>query len=211
LTNNYSYICKKLLKFTIIKKLIFILAIAAVLASCKTDELKVFQIDPNAMISIKPDAKAFKSQAMKVKATTGHLSSLEIVKQTTAIQINSFLFGKVQIGERGFESNQRDTISAIPCLKMYGLDIINSDGEYVHDFIESTDCILLKFSLLFAGAPRDTLAYIPNATLRAAEAIIKQAYADKDKALILKTFNEAFTFIPITGAEYKVLKAQGLQ
>ena len=192
-------------------KLFLLLAITALLASCGTNnEPKPFVIDPLATVNIKPAA----GTVMKVKAENNpaHLTALEIVKQTTVIQINSFLFGKIQIGERGFESTQRDTISEIPCLKMYGLDIINQEGNYVPDFIESTDCILIKFDLHAPyGAPRDTLAYIPNATLRAAEVLIKQAYEAKDMQLILNTFNTAFTFIPITGAEYKALKAQNLQ
>jgi len=165
-----------------------------------------FSLKPDAMVSIKPASSALKS------VSTTHLTDLEIVKQTTIIQCNFFLWGEAVVGERGFQSNQRDTVSNTPCLKMYGLDIINQEGNYVPEFIESTDCILIKFDLHAPyGAPRDTLAYIPNATLRAAESLIKQAYETKDMELILNTFNEAFTFIPITGAEYKALKAQNLQ
>ena len=187
------------------KNIIFIL-ILTTLFSCKSkDEPKVFKLDPLATFSIKPASEAWKVNGQFAKSSDSiHLSALEIVKQTTIIQ-TSFC-------ERVFESSQRDTISTIPCLKMYGLDIINQEGNYVPDFIESTNCILIKFDLHAPyGAPRDTLAYIPNATLRAAELLIKQAYEAKNTELILKTFNEAFTFIPITGKEYKELKSKNLQ
>jgi hypothetical protein len=187
-------------------KKLFYLLIAVLLIACKVDEPKVFQIDPLATVNIKPAA----GTVMKVKSNVNveHLTALEIVKQTTIIQYNF----KGDRWERGFESNQRDTISAVPMLKMYGLDIINQEGDYVPDFIESIDCILIKFDTHAPyGAPRDTLAYIPNATLRAAELIIKQAYEAKNEELILNTFNTAFTFIPISGAEYRELKKNKLQ
>lgn len=190
------------------KKLFFILLLAFTVASCAKDEIG-FNVDPNAMISLKP-AAGTKLRSAEIDSI--HLSALEIVKQTTIIQYNYFLWGEAAVWERVFESNQRDTTSNTPCLKMYGLDIINQEGNYVPDFIESTDCILIKFDLHApSGAPRDTIAYIPNATLRTAETIIKQSYADKNEALVLNTFNEAFTFIPITGAEYKALKSENLQ
>jgi len=190
------------------KKLIIITLISIAFASCGSkDEPNILKLDPNAMISIKPAYGASKAPAF-VKVTDTHLSALDIVKQTTIIQYN---FNNLK-WERVFESNQRDTVSSTPCLKMYGVDIINQDGNYVPDFIESADCILIKFNLHApAGAPRDTLGYIPNSTIRSAQIIIKQAYENKDEALMIKTFNEAFTFIPITGAEYKTLKAQNLQ
>ncbi len=194
------------------KKLLLFALVATALIGCKTEEpeQKTFVIDPLATVNIKPAIGAWNAP-MKVKSVDGHLSALEIVKQTTVIQFNYFMLNNLT-WERGFESNQRDTVSAVPCLKMYGLDIINQEGNYVPDFIESTDCILIKFDLHApSGAVRDTLAYIPNATLRAAEVIIKQAYADKNMELIINTFNNAFTFIPISGAEYKALKAQNLQ
>lgn len=192
------------------KKLFLFIALAALMVGCKTEEpVKPFQIDPLATVNIKPKAGAWNAP-MKVKSTEGHLSALEIVKQTTALQYNYATMG-AYTWERGFGDLQRDTISEIPQLKMWGSDIIDADGEYIPYFIESVDCILLKFDLHVSYAPRDTIAYIPNATLRAAETIIKQAYEAKDMELILNTFNTAFTFIPITGAEYKALKAQGLQ
>jgi len=187
-------------------KKLFYLLIAVLLIACKGDEPKVFQIDPLATVNIKPAA----GTVMKVKSNVNveHLTALEIVKQTTIIQYNF----KGDRWERGFESNQRDTISTVPMLKMYGLDIINQEGNYVPDFIESIDCILIKFDTHAPyGAPRDTIAYIPNATLRAAELIIKQAYEAKNEELILNTFNTAFTFIPISGAEYREFKKNNLQ
>lgn len=189
------------------KKLFYLLTIGALLLSCKVEEPEVFQIKATDMISIKSASSAL-SISQRANLTDAHLSNLEIVKQTTIIQYNY----NGDKWERMFESGQRDTISSIPCLKMYGLDIVNQDGDYVHDFIESTDCILIKFDIHAPyGAPRDTLAYIPNKTLRDAESIIKEAYENKDLELLLNTFNNAFTFIPISGAEYKELKSSNLQ
>jgi len=188
------------------KKIILFLTIALVFAACEKDEPKAFKIDPLATVNIKPAA----STPLKVRGVNAdavqHLTALQIVEQATIIQYNF----KGDRWERVFESNQRDLNPENPMLKMYGLDIINQEGNYVPDFIESVDCLIIKFDLFAPyGAPRDTLAYIPNATLRAAETVIKQAYESKNEQLVLNTFNTAFTFLPITGAEWRALKAAG--
>ena len=185
--------------------LFLILAVGFVLASCDNEEPKVFRLDPKAMISIKPEQKAWNG-SMRIKAD-GYLSPLDIVRQTTVIRFkNTAMYGTGD-ATRGFELFQRDTISAIPSLKMWGTDIISSEGEYVPEFIEGHDCILEHWhtNSYFYGK-KDTIAYIPNSVLRAAETAIKQAFADKNTELVYQLFNEAFTFRPTTGAEYRQLK-----
>lgn len=196
------------------KKILF-LAISAILFGCKSsDEPKAFKLDPLATFSIKPASGAWKVNGQYAKSSDSiHLSALDIVKQATVIHfyyVNPSIQGAT-IWERGFDKLQRDTISTTPSLKMWATDIISSNGDYVPNFIESKDCILIHFNLLITNAPRDTIGYIPNSVIRAAETAIKAAYADKNTELVYSIFNSAFTFKPITGSEYKALKEQNLQ
>ena len=192
------------------KKLIYLLLLIAACSCSSKDEPKAFKIDSNAMISIKPSVGAWRAPSFIKTNDTTHLSALEIVKQAEGIMFyNISVYGDQPVG-RGFSASQRDTIS--PMLKMWGTDIIDQDGNYVPDFIESTDCILRKITNV--DKPNmviDTIAYISNSVLRNAETQIKEAYAKKDNESVYKIFNEAFTFTPITGAEWRALKTQNLQ
>ena len=186
------------------KKLLFITAISLLFFSCE----ETFQLDPNAMISIKPAAGAWNAP-QKVKSNDStHLSAVDIVKQTNKLSFyNIGQFGN-QAVDRGFSQAQRDTISEIPSLKMFGTDIINQKGEYHPNFIEGTDCVLVRIiNLDMPNQIIDTVAYIPNSVIRTAETQIKAAYAALDNEEVYRIFNEAFTFIPITGAEWRTLKA----
>lgn len=63
----------------------------------------------------------------------------------------------------------------------------------------------------FQTFSRDTIAYIPNAVMREAEKNITEAYARGDYAACYKLFDTAITFFPITGAEWRALKEQGVE
>jgi hypothetical protein len=198
------------------KKIILFLLALVVFASCNPEEpiAEKIKIDPLATVDIKPDPKGWGN----LRSTNPeHLSPLEIVEKTTVMQYyNPELL--ISLGsdpespiERGFDVLQRDLNPDNPKLKMWATDIITEDGEYMAEFIESKDIILLKFDLKVVDAPRDTIGYIPNATMRTAESAIKNAFNNNDVDAIYQLFNEAFTFRPITGAEYKTLKEAGNQ
>ena len=186
------------------KKTIFLLAIAAIVASCEPNEPKAFSIKDTDMISIRPVASAANAP-QKVKADDAHLSALEIVKQASSIQYrhNGIKW------ERSFNESQRDTVSTPPKLLMWATDVITLDGDLQAEFIEATDVLFVTFETIFSSAPKDTVAYIPNSVLRAAETSIRAAYEAKDIDECYRLFNEAYTFTPITGAEWRALKANG--
>lgn len=184
------------------KKLLFLLSVI-VLFGC---EKETFKLAPDAMISIRPAVGAWKSPIQKVKAdepTYQHLSAMEIVKQSMGISFQNEPIWGTQAVDRGFSESQRDTVSNPPCLKMYGADIIKANGNYDPSFIEATDCVLLRT----VNNQRDTVGYIPNSVLRAAEIEINAAFSAKDNEAVYRVFNEAFTFLPVTGEEWRALKA----
>jgi hypothetical protein len=189
------------------KKLILIALVAIAFASCGKDEPKAFEVIPNAQISIRPSTTVAKVVAMHVKASETHLSNLEIVKQATVISAyNVPVYGN-QTVTWGFAESQRDTIGI--ALKMWASGIINENG-YVPDFIEAVDLVLLRQKPNMPNKA-DTIAYIPNAELREAEALIKSAYKDGDNETVYRLFDEKFRFTAITGAEWRALKAENKQ
>lgn len=76
---------------------------------------------------------------------------------------------------------------------------IGEDGKYIHPRDYWFEPVLRY----------DTIAYIPNATLREGEAIVKKAMAEEDYETCYKMFDTHYKFIPITGPEYMELVRQG--
>lgn len=188
------------------KKLLFIALVAIALASCEKDETKAFKINATDKISIKPSTSVAKSAMQKVSSVYTHLSALEIVKQTT--EIGFYRDGIKYM--RSFTNEQRDTISAVPKLLMWATDVITLDGKLQPDFIEATDVVFVHYNPITYQV-RDTIAYIPNSVIRATESAIRIAFSDKDINACYTLFNDAYIFTPITGAEWRALKAQNLQ
>lgn len=196
------------------KKTLFLLLSVCifVLASCGNDEPKPFQIKDTDMIAIKPASGVAARAPMRVKATEAHLSALEIVKQVGLIMIRDTKDG---IWSRSFIQEQRDTISSTPKLLMWATDVISLDGnlqsDFLGNFLEAKDVVFVRCSTTMANPNfiSDTIAYIPNSVLRAAETSIRKAFADKNIDECYRIFNEAYTFVPITGAEWRALKTNG--
>jgi hypothetical protein len=192
------------------KKALILLAIIFAIVSCSKDEKPSrFRLDSSAMIYIKPNQNSnSKKLSFSGKYSSEHLSNLEIVKLGTTMRFyNDSLSNNECVG--GFAG--KDTISAVPAFLRYGTDIINENGfgkpYLVPDFIYAYDIVIEIFK---SNTDHDTIAYIPNAVIENARLNIKAALAAKDTASVYTIFNSAFTFIPITGSEYRELKRQNL-
>lgn len=191
------------------KKAFILLAIIFALVSCSDDDKPAgkFKLDPTAMIYIKPNFKAQKL-SFSSRTSEAHLSALEIVKRGTTMRFynDSLAIGDIAAGFAG-----KDTISTTPAFLRYGTDIINENGfgkpVIVPDFLYAYDIVIEIFK---SNTDHDTIAYIPNSVILNARNNIKAALVAKDTASVYNIFKEAFTFIPITGAEYRQLKKQGL-
>lgn len=188
------------------KKILFLLlTFAVVLTSCDPKDVpdNKGKLDPNATILLRP-AKGVQLRS----ANPDHLTALQIVEQTKSMAFYSRYFDNKYTDEpqplfRGFSDPQRDYQT--PALKMWASDIISEDANaqpyYQREFIEGFDFILTK------GENADTVAYIPNSVLANARGLVKAAYDAGDFAECYRLFHEVFTFIPITGAEWRALKA----
>lgn len=206
------------------KKLLWLLVVAlsVFFTSCQKDDVKPegrFVIDPNATISIKP-AHNVNTAPNLLKAGDGHLSDLEIVKQCVAIsfQNTSMPYGGIMCG---FADILRDTLSNPPMLKRWAADLltigVDNKPHLIDDFINAEDIIFFKY--IHTGKydyrnieiiVRDTIAYTPNSLIRSIEKGVYEALEKKDTASAYKIFN-TWTFTPITGAEWRELKKNGMQ
>lgn len=189
------------------KKILFITVLAAIFAACESNEPKRFEIDPSVTVNIKGLSQPQKASGV-FKVDNVHLSNLEIVKQTFLIR---FTLSDGRLANRGFADEQRDTTHTNPMLKMWGTDILYYeeliDGTQTGDVLLGLDFLEAK-NCVFETIKGDTIAYIPNAVLRDAESRIKALFNAKDYQPIYKIFNDAYTFIPITGSEYRELESE---
>lgn len=184
------------------KKIILLLSVIVfIVIGCGKDDPKNQILDPNAMVLIKPDKSAF-TRAHNPK----HLSALEIVKQTWTLTYRNYNFKPEEWYTLGFADIQRDTIK--PALKMWGTDIIDQKGNFVEHFLKIYDGVLTRE---ISSRLYDTIGYLPNKMLKGALEKIKAEYDKKNYTEVYRLFDEAFTFRPITGAEWRELKKQDKQ
>jgi hypothetical protein len=183
------------------KKILSILFIVGLLISCDPKpKTEVFIPKPDAMILLRP------ANGVQLRSTE-HYTALEIVQKTMNILFKTHYFdNKYTVEEvpagRGFSDMQRDFTT--PALKMFATDIITQDGVYQREFIYGYDVILTTHDNV------DTVAYVPNSVIVEARNRIENALQTENYDEVYRLFNEAFTFIPITGSEWRVLKAQGI-
>lgn len=180
------------------KKIIYIVLATIIFASCEKEPTTTKgKLDPNALISIRP--------AAGVKS--GYLSAKDIVKNTSSLSFYNLNMYSNPLA-RGFAPAQRDTVNVR--LMMWGTDIIDQSGKYTGEFIEGKDFVFRKNVDLGHYPPiYDTIAYLPNSVITEARGKIITAFADSNFVEVYRLFDVAFTFTPITGPEWRALKAAG--
>lgn len=187
------------------KNLLILSAAILLMSACESDNSKPkFRLDPNAKVYVKAQISS---------KSADHLTPLEVVKRATVM--NGFNLEVAGTSPITWTWVGKDTISAEPALLRWGTDIIYDTDGYGNyglqrEFIYAFDLVICSGAMV-NGQPRyDTLAYIPNSNITNARAAIIQAYESKDTSAVYDIFKNAFKFIPITGAEWRALKAQGL-
>lgn len=185
------------------KKILFLLLIIPLVFACEDPkEIEPFKLDTNATIRLIP--------ASSTKSTrSATLTDLEVVQQATDI---FFQWNGETLG-RGFSAEQRSVSTTPPFLSMFPEDVVVSEtGELNPHFIEAEDVVLCKITIIgdapFQTFTNDTIAYIPNATIRQAEQAIKTAYNGENETAVYALFMSAYKFIPITGAEWRALETK---
>lgn len=187
--------------------------VAVLFVSCESDKNKG-KLDPNAKVyinaavtpagvAINQDGQADQAASQADQATSKaygdqkKLTPREVVEKALGFMTAQWTMG-VADWNRDFTKNRFVGGSTW---------VVGSRGDLTLDFIEATNYIVVTLNA--DAAPKDTIAYVPNATMRKAEKAIKAAYAAEDYATCYRLFEEAFIFVPTTGFEYKALQAKG--
>lgn len=206
------------------KKLLFIICIAligGIFASCdKNDDNGKF--DPNAKIYINGADKLLKNTRYGVDAP---LTAAQICR------LDSLILVGTKIEDDGTVTNTCLTFSYSDGFGCYPIDTINNRlvfeaanitaidgngfldpntgfGNYIiyRDVWEANE-----LGELVIARDMDTLAYIPNAQRWEAYDKIKALWETENWDAIYEIFQNAFTFIPCTGEEYRALVEAGIE
>jgi len=197
----------------VMKKIVFLLTcilLAATACEKNNEPDKVFRLDPDAKIFVKASTDQLKSLD---KASPEHLTPLEVVKQATVLM--GYNFDIAPQSPITWAWVGKDTVSAEPALLRWGTDVIYDTDGYGNyglqtEFINSVDLVICSGGMVDGLPKYDTLAYIPNANMANAKEAILEALEARDTTSVYGIFKDAFKFIPITGAEWRTLRAQGL-
>lgn len=172
---------------------------ASIFTACQKDKSKG-KLDSNSKLYISP--------APGVKSTddTIHLSAREIVLQAKVISWPHNDNSEKHFS-LGVDDWNRDTVNNR--LIFGSQSVVVNDGTLNPEFIEARNLVLVTTGKF--GVYVDTIAYIPNNTIRKAEKEIMAAYAIEDYTTCNKLFETAFMFTPINGKEWRDLEAANKQ
>lgn len=176
--------------------IVLVTCAATIFTACQKDDSKG-RLDPSAKVYISP------APGVKATENTLHLSAREIVLQAENILFNSP--GVSSTSSMAVDDWNRDTINNR--LMLSATCVIASDGKLDSTFIDSRDMLLVILDK--RNHPTDTIAYVSDKTLKVAAKTIREAYDREDYASCYRLFEQAFTFVPITGKEWRALKVVG--
>lgn len=174
----------------------------AILALTACNKQKNDPWNDSAMVSISP-AQGVTIGKADLPENPERLSAIEVVKQAELITCRQP--GQDYPPSRGINDDSRDFENVR--LLMYSSDVIGQTGDLGEFLLVAEDVVFT--TLNERNERKDTLAYVPNRVLRDAAVKIREAYAAKDYQTCYNLFEKAYTFIPITGAEWRELKARG--
>jgi len=176
-------------------KIMLVTLLAIGLFSCEKET--EFRLDPSAPVYLngREAVSAAKGQEL--------LSIKEVIKRASDFvflnSLNDLAYGSIDgICERDTVNNR---------IVGYSGWVITADGDLQTEFIESRNFLLINYDW---KTVRDTLGYIPNSVMEAAETAIRAAYEAEDYKECYRLFKEAFIFYPITGEGYRQLVEQGI-
>lgn len=199
--------------FLVVSALVVATVSSVAILSCNKDDSKG-KLDPSAKVYINAApsvASVASGVVLDSRADAGkgqvRLSAREVVKQAKAMDAIGYTDEPTKKWDMGVADWNRDTVNNR--IAMSTSCVINGWGKLSPRFMGAIDLILVTLDRDNRNV--DTIAYFDNREMRAAEAKIKAAFADKDYAACYKLFETAFVFRPITGAEYLELQAQNKQ
>lgn len=179
--------------------LLVLLGAVMLFTACKDDENSKF--DSNHRLYINGVDKANKAIVY-----TDRMSASEIVRLDSVCLYSNY--NGVMLSELfEFALGNIDTINNRFAMQA---GYINN-GTYDNIFFSQRNYYLFKYVKDTVGFSYtvDTLAYVPNKQITDAKAKIDSLFPLEKWSEIYDIFNNAFTFIPCTGAELRELEAEG--
>ena len=205
------------------KKLFLMFAVTtALFISCSKDDNKS-SYDPFRPVPIRA------ATGTRAYIQGNLLSGKQVVQQTWGMKGMYPDGTPTQGGGKTFTEVMRDTIN--PALKLLMKDVVYSrtgedvkrldgffltlrDVVFTRDLhVEGKDTVFCGYDDEYSGpildpTVIDTIAYVPNAQLIAAEPLVRAAFERGDYDACYRILEKAYTFIPITGAQWRKLKAE---
>ena len=198
-----------------------LVAMTALFISCSKDDKSSY--DPFRPVPIRAAA------GTRAYIQGNLLSGKQVVQQTWGMKGKYPDGTPTQGGGKTFTEVMRDTIN--PALKLLMQDVIGKspdkqslvldgffltlrDVVFTRDLhIEGKDTVFCGYYDDYSGPifkPNiiDTIAYVPNAQLIAAEPLVRAAFEKGDYNECYRILEKAYSFIPITGAQWRKLKAE---
>lgn len=170
------------------KKILFLLLAVALFVNCDPNDVPEpkGKLDPNAMITIRP------AKGVQLRSTITGLTALEVVQNAVNIKWTSHYAGNAYFETpkhiaRTFMDSQRDFNT--PSLKMLGVDVITSEGEYYKDLTYATNVVITDVN-------NDTIAYVPDEVINNARPLIEAAFNSENYTECYRLFDTAFVFLP---------------
>ncbi len=187
-------------------KIMLVTLLAIGLFSCeKETEIEEFRLDPSAPVYLNGREAVSDAKGQEL------LSIKEVIKRASDFvflnSLNDLAYGTIDgICERDTVNNR---------IVGYSGWVITAEGDLQTEFIEGRNYIILDIDYDNRNPytfeyPTDTLGYIPNSVMEAAETAIRAAYEAEDYEECYRLFKEAFVFYPITGEGYRQLVEQGI-
>lgn len=180
-------------------------------AACDKDDDNG-KLDPNAKIYISGADKLLKNTRYGVDAP---LTAAQICR-LDSLWMKCSRYGRKEesidayFSFRGESGCTIDTINNRLVFDAGSINGIDGNGFLDPNTGYNDFYIFKMFSYPDGRDGRDTLAYIPNAQRQAAYEQIKALWDTEQWDAIYEIFQNAFTFVPCTGAEFRELKEAGL-
>ena len=196
-------------------------AVTALFISCSKDDNKS-SYDPFRPVPIRAAA------GTRAYIQGNLLSGKQVVQQTWGMR-GKYPDGTATQGAKPFTDVMRDTIN--PAFKLLMQDVLppspDRKSHILGDVfitlrdvvferglhVEGKDTVFCGYAKDYSGTilypnVTDTVAYVPNAQLIAAEPLVRAAFERGDYDECYRILEKAYSFIPITGAQWRKLKAE---
>lgn len=209
------------------KKLILLTVICCVTLITSCNEKKKFTLDPSASIILNGQlalGKAIPEPPYSLETITKHAFELSVYFDNTyepgygakGLNGHDLKNNKIRVGELNEvvtkDKNGNPQLGYFTTSGMCDMVLLaaraknDKTNEVLDRWVEVDKKPIDHFSDV-----RDTIGYIPNRVVDQAEAAIHTAFEAEDYDECMRLFEQAYIFIPITGAEWRALKAKNEQ